>query len=384
VASGVETAVDLEAVEVDASVKSLYIHCPFCRSKCHYCDFYSQETDKFGSAEVERFKYAMRLEIEKIAGLLAFSLRTIYVGGGTPSLFSAKDFEYILDPIKQKIGSSTEFTVEVNPSSINRQKLFDYKAIGINRISIGIQSFNPGILTWLGRIHGREEALNALNDVFAESYENVSADLIAGIPNQTEEQLEEDLALLCSFPIKHISCYLLTLAENSRYYSCLPNDEDQLSHYLKIDEYLRNRNFRHYEVSNFCLPGFEARHNTNYWLGGSYLAVGPSAHSFDAKVGKRWKNVSSIEEYCKRLLTEQSPTEWEETLTEQQKEIERWMLLLRLDQGVPAEWIDSEHRKKLVADYVEQGLMEYLQRARTYRLTARGMAILDHVVSALS
>lgn len=407
----------------EVGMKSVYVHFPFCESKCNYCDFYSIGLERTRKDDFSSFKSALRREAELVAHLLAPELDTIFFGGGTPSLTNPESMAFSLEPLWQKttITPQTEWTMEANPSSIingiindkcdrespnkSIKRMKAYCNLGINRLSMGVQTLQPELLSKLGRVHSREEALLALHTVFEAGFENVSVDLLCGVPGQTLESLEDSLNNLTKFPISHLSCYLLTLPPHHQMFAELPPEDEQLRHLLFIDEWLSTMGFEHYEISNFAKPGKRSRHNTNYWKGASYLGLGPSAHSFDSRAGKRWKNISSIHTYAAKLNkntppknspnelpTEWStewpiewPTEWNETLTEEQRDLEKWLLALRLEEGFPESWIDTSTRRERVESFKNEGLIiKHPTFKSNYRLTARGFALSDQIISALS
>ncbi len=369
-------------------MRSLYVHFPFCEAKCHYCDFYSLGTERTRPTDAGTFESALAREAQLSAERLSPELDTIFFGGGTPSMTPVESMARALAPLEltRRVTSATEWTMEANPSSVTAESLRDYHSFGVNRISMGVQALRPDLLEKLGRVHSRDAAFRALDAIFEAGFTNVSVDLLCGVPGQSVEDVARAIAELTTYPITHLSCYLLTLAKHHRMYPDLPNEEIQLSHLLKIDELMRAHGFIHYEISNFARPGRQARHNLAYWKGQSYLGLGPSAHSFDAPAGKRWKNVSSLHKYGQLLETGESPIEWEETLTEQQKELERWMLALRLDEGFPKDWLDQRALASAHAQqFQKEGLLEpHPEQVNRLRLTARGFALSDQIIAALS
>ncbi len=380
-----DAAVTAEATAV-STARSLYVHFPFCEAKCHYCDFYSIGRERTQESDPGRFEFALKLEAERQAPLLASTLNTVFFGGGTPSMTppesAARALECVLG---SRITAQTEWTMEANPSSIHVENMKGYRALGVNRVSMGVQAMREDLLSMLGRVHSRDAVLQALDTVFSVGFDNVSVDLLCGVPGQSLKDLEEAMQALTRFPITHLSCYLLTLPKHHRMAKDLPNEDEQLRHLLFIDEFMSARGFDHYEISNFAKHGKRARHNLAYWKGESYLALGPSAHSFDAQTGKRWKNVSSLHKYAKLLEAGSSPVEWTEELTEEQKSLERWMLALRLEEGFPESWLISSAQKTKAAALREQGLlMKHPLKAGHLRLTARGFALSDQVIATLA
>jgi len=364
---------------------SLYVHIPFCERKCHYCDFYS-----LGNREpelLEQFATALRLE----AGLVArergpappYRLNTVYVGGGTPTLLEPHALASALSPIlsEARHGADFEWTIEANPSSVDKAKLLAYRKLGINRVSLGIQSLAPELLARLGRIHTREIAIRALDEIFCAGFENVSVDFLCGVPGQSISTLEESIQEAQRFPIKHLSCYLLTLPPDHSMYQELPDEEEQLEHLLWVDHFLGNAGFEHYEISNFAKPGWKSRHNMNYWNGLSYLALGPSAHSFDSEKFIRSKNVSSLSGYCETLRSGRRPIEWSEELTPTQREIEKWLLALRLSEGIAEECFNTPQRRRMLDVFERQGLVvSHPVLAGRKRLTPKGFALSDQII----
>ncbi len=286
--------------------------------------------------------------------------------------------------LESRITPYTEWTMEANPSSITLDSLREYTSLGVNRISMGVQSLRNDHLTMLGRVHNREAALRALGFIFEAGISNVSVDLLCGVPGQTLEDLSLALDELTQFPITHLSCYLLTLSKHHKMYSDLPNEETQLEHLLHLDSEMRGRGFSHYEISNFARTGHEARHNLNYWKGTSYLGLGPSAHSFDSEKGVRFKNFSSLHKYAESLSKDEFPIEWIETLTPDQKRIESWMLALRLRDGFPETWLDEPRRKSQAKMLMNRGLLQlHPNKSGFLNLTPRGFALSDQVISNL-
>jgi len=370
--------------------RSLYFHFPFCETKCHYCDFYSLGREKTGAKDPDLFEQALIREIELRAqeGSLALPVETIFFGGGTPSMTPPESMSRILEALFKhaKLAADPEWTMEANPSSITLANFKAYRGFGINRVSMGVQSLKDETLLKLGRVHSENEALRALDTVFSAGFENVSTDLLCGVPGQSIGDLEAHLKRLLDFPVRHLSIYLLTLPPHHKMYKELPDEDTQLEHLLFIDSFMRNRGFEHYEISNFARPGSRARHNLVYWTGGSYLSFGPSAHSYSREHRTRFKNFSSLHRYARELLEAgKIPVEWNETLTASQLELEKWLLAIRLADGFPGEWLESETQKKKGALLIEQGFLEpHPERLRHLRATARGFAMSDALVRELS
>jgi oxygen-independent coproporphyrinogen-3 oxidase len=371
-------------------IRSLYVHFPFCETKCHYCDFYSLGRERTRAGDADAFEAALRREAELVVGgdsRLANEWDTIFFGGGTPSMTPPESMQRALEPLFGRVQATpaTEWTMEANPSSIDLERLRAYRRLGVNRISMGVQAMRDELLLRLGRVHSRDKALAALEAIFEAGFDNVSVDLLCGVPGQTLGDLDEALTTLTRFPITHLSCYLLTLPKHHRMYGELPDEDEQLRHLLHLDQWMRGAGFEHYEISNYARPGRRARHNLAYWKGESYLALGPSAHGFDASTGRRWKNVSSLHKYAQLLGEGKLPVEWTEELTDEQRRLESWMLALRLDEGFPRDWLTTPMQASRARVLTEQGLLEtHPEAADRLRLTARGLALSDQVIAALA
>lgn len=374
---------------MERRIGSIYAHFPFCETKCHYCDFYSLAADRVKPEEKTRFERALAIEGALRGNTLAPEVATIFFGGGTPSMTPPEAMADAIAPLwgKTRLAPDGEWTMESNPSSIERVRMEAYRRLGVNRVSIGVQSMRNEQLKRFGRAHDSAGAVSALTAVFEAGFTNVSADLLCGLPDQSEQELVQAIDSLTAFPLTHVSIYLLTLHKTHRMHGDLPDDETQLNHLLCIDRELQARGFEHYEISNFAKPGFRARHNMRYWAGESYLGLGPSAHSFShsKEGGKRWKNVSSLHAYCEKLEKGELPTEWEETLTPEQERLERWMLGLRLADGFPLTWLVSPLQVSRGVKLVEEGLLEaHPEHPERIRPTAKGFALSDSLISTLS
>lgn len=280
---------------------ALYIHIPFCSSKCPYCDFYSTEYTK---KRVDQYWAALFMEIEELSHKTKNNfIQTIYFGGGTPSLLSAELIKVLIEKInsKFKVSPTAEITMEVNPASINEKKLIALKRAGINRLSIGIQSFNNYYLKILGRKSSKKQNIKVLNLV-NKYFNNYSLDIIFALPGQKLEEFKADLDQLLKFNVPHISLYNLELHESTPFYQKyisgdlkLPTEEVDAQMYELAVEKLEKNNYLHYEISNFAQKGYRARHNYIYWLYQPYLALGPGASGFDGKT--RYLNKRSLKDY---------------------------------------------------------------------------------------
>lgn len=310
--------------------RGLYIHIPFCVKKCAYCDFYSLPgcTHLINSYIDAAFQEALRYKDMRFA--------TLYIGGGTPSLLGVEGMAKLMNGLGDLFDLShvIEATVEVNPDSATTEFLFTARQCGLNRVSIGVQSLSDAELKAVGRIHNAAQAVSAIENAKKAGFAEISADAIAGLPVQTWESLKMTLEKLVSLEIAHLSLYCLSLepgtplAENPP--EELPSDDEQAELFAMASELLVTNGFEHYEISNFARPGHESKHNLNYWRGGEYLGLGPSAASHLA--GKRFKNPADL---CAYLANPGGRVEDEESLDARDKAAEEAMLRLRLlDEGL--------------------------------------------------
>ena len=316
---------------------ALYIHIPFCIKKCLYCDFHSF---RFDLSLIHRYTQALIKEL-KLFLSTDYSIKTIYLGGGTPSILPVEALEEIVRTIygSFKSDDNIEFTIEVNPGTVNEEKLRLYKTLGINRISIGIQSLKEEELKILGRIHSGKEALEALDTAINIGFTNINVDLIYGIPNQTLESWRYTLQEVLKRNPTHMSVYGLMYEPGTPLYKALirnkikPMSEDlEIEIFKATQEILSTYGLGWYEISNYAKDGYECRHNLTYWRGEDYLGFGPSAHSLFGNT--RYSNTPNIKAYIELLDRGKSPKVWEERLSPLEKAKELIILGLRLREGV--------------------------------------------------
>ena len=283
----------------------IYIHMPFCKRKCYYCDFISFENKQ---NEIGQYCKALIKEIQHESKNIKESVSTIYVGGGTPSFVDANYVKQIIEVLKSNyyIQKNAEITVEINPGTVNEEKLKKYKEAGVNRLSIGLQSTKNQLLKQIGRIHTFEEFLFSYNLARKIGFQNINVDLMLGLPNQTLEDIEDSLKQIIKIDPEHISLYSLIVEENTKIEKMinngdimLPEEELERNMYWKTKEILEKNNYKHYEISNFAKEGYESKHNSNCWKQKEYLGFGVAAHSYYQN--KRYCNINSIEEYCKNI-----------------------------------------------------------------------------------
>ena len=314
---------------------------PFCKRKCPYCDFKSIEALR---APEERFAGCLIKELEKTvgeAGLQGARLSTLYLGGGTPSILSPDTVKNILDSIISffKPSEDLEVTLEVNPDTVDLGKLIGFRSSGVTRLSIGFQAMEDRHLVLLGRAHTAEAAIKAFTLAREAGFTNVGIDLMFAIPGQALSDWEAALEKAAQLKPEHISLYGLTIEEGTPFHGRygkgrvgLPTEEIEASMYLMAKDVLTEAGYRHYEVSNFALPGFESRHNSSYWKGADYIGLGPSAHSYLSKPGwgRRWWNIAAPYEYMERVEAGESPVEEIDALTREDAMNEALMLGLRM------------------------------------------------------
>lgn len=279
----------------------IYIHIPFCRKRCHYCDFF-KTTDLRSKNRVFE---ALKMELINRSGELASEeINTIYLGGGTPSVLVVGELKELLETIKANFSVSpeAEITMEANPDDLTQANLSYLHEVGYNRLSMGIQSFSEQDLKLMNRRHGVFQAVQAVKWAKKAGFSNISIDLIYGLPNQSLEEWERNVKTAIELDVQHISAYNLTYHEGTVFYDQLKKgilnelpDELSLQQFQLLIDNLKDAGFEHYEISNFCKQGFYSRHNSSYWKNEKYLGIGPSAHSFDL-LSRRW-NVSSIQGY---------------------------------------------------------------------------------------
>jgi len=329
----------------------IYIHIPFCNVKCMYCDFYSV-ADR--NLDQPRFFEALIKEINRFDFTsITEQFDTLFIGGGTPSLMSPNQLELILKALSDKIVFSalTEITMEVNPGEAPFDKLVEFYSLGINRLSIGIQSLEPSLLTFLTRIHTVEDVFSSFKSARKAGFNNINCDIIFNIPGQTKQILQRDLKTIIDLEPEHISTYSLTVEHGTKLNKLvsagevlMPSIEVDAEMYQMTREILSNNGFEQYEISNFSKSGKECLHNLHYWHIEPYIGFGPSAHSFDGI--RRWNNVRLLDQYMKKMEEDLSPISTSEDLTLIQKINEKIGFGLRLNEGIDLDKLSETHKKQ--------------------------------------
>jgi oxygen-independent coproporphyrinogen-3 oxidase len=366
---------------------SVYIHLPFCRKRCGYCSFVSYAGRE---QDIPAYTKALLQEI-KLRRQEYTEIGTIYFGGGTPSLFPAGSLKLMLNAISNQysISSSAEITLEANPGTVSPSYLKDLREIGINRLSLGVQSLDDDELRILGRIHTAAQAREAIRQAKAADFSNISLDFIYGIPGRKIDTWRRMLDEVANLDVQHLSLYGLTLEEDTPMSADVqrgtipaPDEDEEATQYEMAEQALENAGFRHYEISNWALPGFESRHNIAYWKRTPYLGLGAAAHSFLGD--KRIANTPDLDIYLSRLAGGELPSQDIETIDDATALSEAIILGLRLDEGVSQDDIEAHfsidlysHFAGEIAELASLGLLE--QQGRRIRLTPRGRLLGNEV-----
>jgi oxygen-independent coproporphyrinogen-3 oxidase len=370
---------------MDLKTPGLYIHIPFCLSKCHYCDFYSSTS----LSALPDFLDALCKEMEMYHKRFN-PFDTVYIGGGTPSLLRPRQLEDILTKVGENFNllSNLEITIETNPADLNRSFLELMRENGINRINIGVQSFDEKVLDFLGRRHSVKQAISSVGDSRKVGFHNIGLDLIYGVPGQDIESWLDTLKLALAFSPEHISCYQLTLEAKTplgvRVQAGefpIPGEELQHKFFIKTSQFLEGAGYLHYEVSNFA-RGKEhtSRHNQKYWDHSPYLGLGPAAHSFQCN--QRWWNHRSLDQYLAAINAGNLPVEETETLTVEQLRLEALYLGLRTRKGISLQDFQKEYhydllaeKEKILSKLEEEGFVSI--QDGTLTPTQTGLAVAD-------
>ena len=366
------------------------MHIPFCKQACTYCNFHFTTSLRYKDDLVQALLKEIEMEREYLGGQ---PVETIYFGGGTPSILSVKEVETLLESLYKNftVASGAEITLEANPDDITKEKLQAWKKAGINRLSIGVQSFFEEELQWMNRAHNAWQARESL-ELATSQFENITMDLIYGSPLLTDAMWKENVDAAISLGIPHLSCYALTVEEKTPLQKMIQlqqrldvDNDKQARQFLLLMQWLREKGYEHYEVSNFALEGYRSRHNSSYWKGASYLGLGPSAHSYNG-IERRW-NIANNQIYISSTR-EGQPKRETEVLSEQNKINEHIMISLRTKEGLDLDTIETHwgnaERKRieiLSAKYIKAGYI--VQEGAFSRLTDEGMLRADGIAADL-
>jgi len=372
-------------------MSGIYLHIPFCKQACHYCNFHFSTSVSQQGAMVKSLLQEITLQKDYLAGE---PVHTIYFGGGTPSLLQADELQALLTHIYATfpVAADAEITLEANPDDLSAEKLVMLKAAGINRLSIGVQSFHETDLTWMNRAHNSAQALNCIRQAQETGFQNITIDLIYGGPTLTDEGWAQNVKQAIALGVPHLSCYALTVEPGTaldhfiKKKKMAATDPDKAArHFEMLMEWLHTAGYEHYEISNFALPGWHSRHNSSYWQGKSYLGLGPSAHSFNG-VSRQW-NIANNAAYIKSIAADKIPFEIESLTTTMQFN-EYIMTALRTSAGCNLEWVAEKFGTALVTHliahsqpYIAMGRMERV--GENLRLTSAGRLFADGIAAEI-
>ena len=361
-------------------VSHLYIHIPFCLQICPYCSFYK---DIAGPGKADPLVDAIIREAELFGGLCA--PETVFIGGGTPTALSVSQLDRLFVGLKSHLDLSrvAEFTIEMNPATVTARKADLLRGHGVNRVSMGVQSWDPELLKTLGRVHDAEQVRKSFAILRESGYDNLNLDLIYGVPGQTLAQWEDSLKQTIDLGPEHISAYCLTYEEDTEYFDRLQrgefreNTDQDAGFFERAVELLSNGRYTQYEISNHARAGRECRHNLAYWEGADYLGLGPSAWS---TVGdRRWQNAPDTAAYVRSVQAGVRPISTEELLPAETRESEKIAFGLRMNAGIDPARLAASH--SLVASLREEGLLE--DHGPRVRLTPRGRLLADEIAAEL-
>jgi putative oxygen-independent coproporphyrinogen III oxidase len=376
-----EIASDTDALHSSHRLNHIYIHIPFCARICPYCAFYKDLLDR---SQTWRFCEAILGDLDQQCASFVLSPETIYFGGGTPTALTTSQLEFLLEGFHQRLDLSSlaEWTIEANPGSVSARKAALLHNLGVNRVSLGVQSWDKDLLKVLGREHNSQQAEQSLHILRAAGFSNINVDLMFGLPGQTVAQWKSTLEKTIRLEPEHISAYCLTYEEDTEFF--LRHARGELLQHTDVDaaffemamSILEDAGYEQYEISNYARPGFSSLHNQAYWLGKDYLGIGPSAFS---TVGMhRWQNVCDYRSYTDCVLSGQSPRGFSENLTSEMKRTERIALSLRMREGVAAS--ELKHFGEETEEFISLGL---LRKSRgNLMLTRKGKTLADSVAEA--
>jgi oxygen-independent coproporphyrinogen-3 oxidase len=370
-------------------VAGIYIHIPFCKKACSYCDFHFSTSIKNKKAIVN----SLLNELELRKDYINEPVESIYFGGGTPSLLEPKEIQLILEKVYSlfQVNKDSEVTLEGNPDDLTLEYLKAVKSIGINRLSVGVQSFIEDDLQLMNRAHNKDEALIVIRNIKKAGFDNYTIDLLYGTPGQTKENWIQNLNILKEFDIPHFSGYALTVEEKTLLHHQIKtgeitplSDEKTTAHFKYLIDFAQENDYNHYELSSFCKEGFQAKHNFSYWDEKNYLGIGPSAHSYNG-TSRQW-NVANNNVYIKEIQKNIVPSTIEH-LTNDEKFNETLLIKLRLSAGLPKKDLnqfEEHHRTHFYLEidkWMEKNLVK--RTATHYKLTQAGKMYADQITSDL-
>lgn len=376
---------------ITRKMAGIYIHIPFCKKRCIYCDFYSTTDSRKIPQYIEAIKKEAALRKDYAGGE---TVETIYLGGGTPSQLTGQQVKDIIEHIYNiySVSENAETTIEMNPDDISLPLLQSLKEAGVNRLSMGIQTFNEQNLKFLNRRHTAAEAIDKVKMCQDCGFDNISIDLIYGMPVESHDDWIADIEKAISLGTQHISAYHLIYEEGTRMTQLLEqgiitetDEEESLSQFKTMIDMLKSAGFVHYEISNFCKPGFESKHNSSYWKGKKYTGIGPSAHSFDGN-NRQW-NIANLDEYIYKVNNGQQFWE-EEILSTAEKYNDLILTSLRTMWGLDMNMLERSFGK-IYLDYCMKNAMPHIERGTLslqdgiMKLTENGIFVSDDIMSDL-
>lgn len=360
------------------AVRHLYIHIPFCPKVCPYCSFYKEASDR---NKTQAFLDALLVELDRRLRDIACRPETVFFGGGTPSALTVKQLQYLLTGLRERLDLSElkEWTLEMNPATVSLEKAQMLRGLGINRVSMGVQSWHPAMLERLGRVHSAEQAQRSFELLRKAGFTNLNLDFIFGVPGQSADIWEQTLEKTIQLNPEHISAYCLTYEEDTEYFrkfqrgEFLQNVQQDAAFYETTMTMLEAAGYRQYEISNYAKPGHECLHNLAYWLGKDYLGLGPSAFSTIGQ--RRWQNVPDTSRYITLIESSAEPVSFEEEITPELRESERIAFGLRTSTGVRQSML-AQKEQEIAALRLEGYLEEVEDRVR---LTSKGRMVADSI-----
>lgn len=359
-------------------IQHLYVHIPFCPKLCPYCSFYSEVSDR---NKTRAFLDALLLELDRQQEIFPLRPETIFFGGGTPSALSTPQLEYLLSGLRARLDLSAlrEWTLEMNPATVSLEKARALRELGVNRVSMGVQSWDEQLLKVLGRVHSGPQAERSYEILREAGIENINLDLMFGVPTQTESQWRASLAKTIALAPEHISAYCLTYEEDTEFFSkfqageYIQHTEIDADFFEAAMDMLEAGGYGQYEISNYARPGRECLHNLGYWLGADSLGLGPSA--FSTVGDRRWANVPSAEEYTRRIVAGESAATFEEQLTPDLRLSETIAFSLRTNRGAQLDALGPWSEQ--VAEFRELGCV--VEQGDRLLLTRKGRMLADSV-----
>lgn len=365
----------------------IYIHIPFCKKACHYCNFHFSTSLKYKAEMLEAIHQELKLQRDFLENQM---VETIYLGGGTPSLLSEVELAALFEKINQyyTIGDHPEVTLEANPDDLTLEQIKALRQSPVNRLSIGIQSFWEEDLQFMNRAHTAKEAEECLENVLEQGFRDITIDLIYGTPTMDQSKWATNIEKVFRYKIPHISCYCLTVEPNTALSHFVAagktkdvDDQQAAQQFEYLMDQMEQKGYEHYEISNFALPNRYSKHNSNYWRGVPYLGIGPSAHSFDGQ--SRYWNIAHNQQYIKAIQAGQIPNE-QERLTPANRYNEMILTTLRTTWGLDSSTLETKFQQyffEQVQPLIQAGTV--LQNGTTFKLSRQGRLFADRIAADL-